>query len=198
MSWSNPTPQEAEDNYYYYKNRYNNAASEKALSERREANYNAQRTSTINQMNSVSSQKLNFEKRLEQIGVIIKMLEGSTGINDVPSIIARGIQSVKRTDESYQTAIRLGGVAPAAFASIFDVKTVTGDANSSSALSKYKSEYARLQQAIADLQSQLASLSAAVDSLNSAIRSCNAEQASLRSSMLSSAYEMNHYKKYMD
>lgn len=198
MSWSNPSPQEAEDNYYYYRNRYNNAASQKASSERREANYINQKNSAVCQMNDLSSQKLNFEKRLEQIGNIIRMLEGSSGTNNVPSIIAKGIQAVTRTDESYRGAIRLSGVAPAAFASIFNVKTVESDPNSSSALAKYKSEKARLEQAIADLKTQIASLSSAIAGLNSAISSCNAEQASLRSSMLSSATEMNHYKKYMD
>jgi exonuclease VII small subunit len=196
MSWSNPTEQEAEDNYQYYKNRYNNYAAEKAASERREANYVSQRNQMTQRVNEYSSQKLNFEQRLEQIELIIRMLEGSTTVNDVPSIITNGIKSITRVAEIYPKAVIMSGVAPAAIGEIFKVKSVLEDLHSSAALEKYKSEKTRLETAIANLKQQIAAAEASIGSLNSAISACNAQQASCQSAMYSSAYEMNHYNRY--
>lgn len=198
MTWSNPSAEEAEDNYKYYKSRYNNAASQKSQLDQQAKNYARQKQDYANKMSEASSQKLNFEKRLEQIKDIVRMLEGNSPVNDIPSAIARGLKSVMQLNQIYPKAVAVAGVAAASIMDSFDVKTVTADPYSSSALTGYKNEAQRLEKAIIDLQNQINSMSSAIAALNSKISSCNAQSASLQKSMYSSAYEMNHYKKYMD
>ena len=139
---------------------------------------------------------LNFEKRLEGIENIIRMLEGAGG--NVPGVISKAISSIKKTDASYHQSIRMtGGSAEASLETVFRAKTVEEDYHSFAALQGYKAEKEKLEQSIAEIKSQIASLSSLVASLNSKISVCNAEQAALQRTMNSSAYEMNHYKRYM-
>lgn len=90
-----------------------------------------------------------------------------------------------------------GGVVAASLETAFAVKTVEGDHRSASALQVYKSEKTRLEQSIADLKSQIASLSSQISTLSKQISVCSTAQASYKNTMNSSAYEMNHYRKYM-
>ena len=199
MSWANPSPSEAEEQYSYYKNKYNNAAQQKRSSEIQEQNYISERSADVNKISSLRSDKINFEKRAEGIGKIIKMLEGASILNDVPSVISKAVKKLDETESSYRNSIRLsGGVAAASLATAFETRTVEADNNSANALQAYRNEKARLEQEIANLKSQIASLESAVAALTSKIAACNATQASLRVSMNSSAFEMNHYRKYMD
>ena len=75
MSWYNPTPDEATDAYTANKNKYADAASQLRASQRQEDNYRAAQRSAVAQQANLASQKLNFEKRLEGIQKIVKMLE---------------------------------------------------------------------------------------------------------------------------
>lgn len=200
MSWSNPTPEEAAESYSYYKNQYYNAASQKQASEKQEQSYISQKNSAASQISSLSSQKLSFEKRLSGIENIIKMLEGSGGwfSISVPSAIAKVTTALKKADDSYRNSMKLsGGAGAASLETVFETKSVEGDSRSASALQQYKAEKARLEQQIADLKTQISSLSSMISSLTSKINACNATQATLRSTMNSSAYEMNHYEKFM-
>lgn len=200
MSWSNPSPEEASEAYFYYKDRYSTAASQRSASIRQEESFVSQRSAASSQMSSLSAQKINFEKRLEGIENIIKMLEGSGGwfATDVPGAISKAVSSIQRADSSYHQSIKMtGGTAAASLETAFKAKTVEEDYRSSSALQGYKTEKARLEQSIADLKAQIASLSSLISSLSSKISACNADQAALQRAMNSSAYEMNHYKKYM-
>lgn len=201
MSWYNPSPEEAAESYSYYKNKYYSAASQKRNSEKLEQGYVSQRNSANTQLSSLSSQKVNFEKRLSGIEKIIKMLEGNGGwfSTNVPDAITKVVSALKKTDVSYRNSVRMtGGVAAASIETAFATQTVEGESHSASALQQYKSEKARLEQEIANLKSQISSLSATISSLTSKINSCNSTQAALRSTMNSCAYEMNHYKRFMD
>lgn len=80
MSWYNPSQEEATEAYAYYQNKYYNAASQRNASMRQEQAYVSQKSAATTKMNDLSAQKLNFEKRLEGIIKIIKMLEGSGGL----------------------------------------------------------------------------------------------------------------------
>lgn len=198
-SWSDPSPDEALEAYEYYKSKYYTAANQKRASERQEQSYLSEKRAANAELNSLSSQKLNFEKRLQGIENIIKMLEGNGGwfSVSVPDAIAKAQKSLSRADSSFRSSMRLsGGSGAASMETAFKTKTVDADAHSSSALAAFKSEKVRLEQEIASLKTQIANLSSMITSLSSKIQACNSTQASLQSSMNSYAYDMNHYKKY--
>lgn len=194
MSWSNPTIDEAEEAYSYYKNQYYNAANQRSASIRQENGYTSQRNAAKSQMNDLSSQKLNFEKRLEGIKRIIKMLEGS---GSVPSSISKALHTIKKTDESFKSAIKLDSGSGASIEESFKIKGVEEDGASAAALQAYKNEKTALEQNIDNLKKQIASLSEQISSLSQQISACQSVQVSLKKTMNSSAYEMNHYRKYM-
>ena len=199
MSWSNPSSNEAESAYYSAKNAYSNAANQKSASERAESNYISEKNSCASSIQSCQNEKRNFEKRIAGIGEIIKALEGSGGGGvDVPSGISKVNSAAGNADTSYRGSIKCAEITRADFNDVFKAKSVYEDANSSGALSAYKSEKARLEQAVAELEARIASLFASIDSLTSKIKSCNAAQASYSHTMSSAAYDMNHYKKYMN
>lgn len=200
MSWSNPTPEEAEQNYYYYKNKYYYAANQRNQSIKQEEKLVAEKNSASSTYNNLSNQKINLEKRLEALVRIIAMLEGTGGwlsVN-VPDVISKAVNSVTKADEEHRNSIRLsGGAAAASLVEAFKPKTVESDANSAAALAAYKSEKTSLENQISDLKTQIANTAAAIDSLNSKISSCNSLQADLKNVMNSSSYEMLHYQKFL-
>lgn len=200
MSWYNPSQEEATEAYSYYQNKYYSAASQYNASMRQEQAYISQKSAATTKMSDVSVQKVNFEKRLEGIIKIIKMLEGSGGwfATNVPSTISKASSTIQKTDTSYKHSIRMtGGIAAASLETAFAVKTVEGDFRSASALQAYKEEKTRLEQSIAELKSQIDFLSSKISTLSKQISSCGVAQASYKNAMNSSAYEMNHYRKYM-
>lgn len=200
MSWYNPTYDEAEDAYYYYKKKYYDAAEKKQSLKRDEQNYFLERNTKTSEISSLSFQKLNFEKRLEGIARIIKMLEGNAGwfSTNVPAAISKVVSSLSNTEASYTNSIKvLGGAACASLENAFETKSIENDSHSASALQQYKSEKAKLEQELSNLKSRIAALSEEITSLTNQINSCISTQASLQSSMYSFAYEMNHYKKFI-
>lgn len=194
MSWSSPSVDEAFEAYSYYKNQYYNAASQREASIRQENRYISERNVAKNQMSDLSAQKHNLEKRLEGIKRIIKMLEGS---GSVPSSISKVVRTVKKADESFRMAVKFDNGSAVSIESAFRIKSVEEDSHSAAALQTYKREKNALEQSIENLKRQIASLSELVSSLTSQINACNSMQASLKRTMNSSAYEMNHYRKYM-
>ncbi len=200
-SWSNPTPEEAQEAYSYYKRKYNQAASQKRDSERQEQEYLAQKDSAARECSSLSTQRLNFEKRLSGIQELIKMLEGSGGwfSLNVPEVIAKAQKSLAQTDASFRSSVILtDGIGAADLCAAYETKTVAGESHSASALAAFRAEKTRLEQEILRLKERIAQLSALVDDLNRKVRNCNATQSQLRSAMNSYAYDMNHYKRYID
>lgn len=198
-SWSNPSQDEAEEAYQYYKSKYYNAAAQKRESEKQEQSYIEEKNSSIAERDSAQNQKLNFEKRVEGIEKIIKMLEGNCGwfSANVPEAITKAQQSLSRTDSSFRSSMRLSGAGgTASLETAFKVKTVEDDSNSTSALTQFRAEKARLEEEISNLNRQIENLSSMISSLTGKINACNAEQESLRSAMNSYAYDMNHYKKF--
>lgn len=200
MSWANPSPSEAAEMYSYYKHKYEDAANQKRASERLESSYVSQKNSAVSQLNAASSQRVNLEKRLEGVERIIKMLEGSGGwfTSSVPEAIDKAKSKLKQADSSYRSSIRvIGGTTAASIETAFAIKSVEEDPNSANALSEFKKERTRIEQAITELQSQINNLSSLISSLTSSINACNQTQASLQSAMNSYAYDMNHYHGFM-
>lgn len=200
MSWANPSPSEAAEMYSYYKHKYEDAANQKRASERLESSYVSQKNSAVSQLSAASSQRVNLEKRLEGVEKIIKMLEGSGGwfTSSVPEAIDKAKSKLKQADSSYRSSIRvIGGTTAASIETAFAIKSVEEDPNSANALSEFKKERTRIEQAITELQSQINNLSSLISSLTSSINACNQTQASLQSAMNSYAYDMNHYHGFM-
>lgn len=200
MSWANPSPSEAAEMYSYYKHKYEDAANQNRASERLESSYVSQKNSAVSQLNAASSQRVNLEKRLEGVEKIIKMLEGSGGwfTSSVPEAIDKAKSKLKQADSSYRSSIRvIGGTTAASIETAFAIKSVEEDPNSANALSEFKKERTRIEQAITELQSQINNLSSLISSLTSSINACNQTQASLQSAMNSYAYDMNHYHGFM-
>ena len=198
-SWNNPSEEEAEEAYAYYKSKYNSAASQKRSSERLEQTYVSEKKNAVSQRNQLREQKLDFEDRLEGIKKIIEMLEGRGGwfTANVPDTITKVQRSLKTADSSFRSCVKLtGGVSAASMETAFAVKTVEADSRSASALQEFRRERDRLEGEILELNRRINSLSDQISSLTSKINSCNSEQSSLQRSMNSFAYDMNHYKKY--
>lgn len=199
--WNYPSESEAEEACDYYKRKYENAAYELRTAERKQQEYNSQKSSAVSQKNSKLEKKLNFEKRLEGIERIIAMLEGTGGlfVENVPETIRKAQKSLAKTDESFRASIRLSGGNPApSFEDAFETKTVEADAHTAAALQAFKMEKNRLQQEIADLNAQISSLSDLIDSLNRKINSCIDYQAEMRSRMNNFAFDLRHYRKILN
>ncbi|MBQ8298177.1 MAG: hypothetical protein IJX77_10395 [Ruminococcus sp.] len=199
MSWINPTPDEAADGYYASKRKYSEAASQRYASQRAEEGYRAERSRTLGAIASCASDKINFERRIEDLEKIIGMMQGTGGFfsEDVPGAISTANSSLAQADNSYRSCIKCDSLAAPDMTDIFRNKAVEEEQNSASALQGFISEKARLEQAVIELQAQINALSAAVDTLSQQIRSCNAEQASLSKIMAGSAYDISHYRRYM-
>lgn len=199
-SWNNPTEDEAEEAYDYYKAKYNSAASQKRSSERQEQTYISEKKSAVNKRDQLRDQVLNFEDRLEGIDKIIAMLEGTGGwfTANVPEAISKTQRTLSKADGSLRECIKLtGGAAAASMETAFAVKTVEGDYRSAAALQAFRSERERLSGQLQELNNQINSLSEQISTLSGKISSCNSQQWDLQRSMNSYAYDMNHYKKYI-
>lgn len=199
MSWWNPSQNEAADEYYASKSRYNQAANQRYASQRAEANYRSQRAQSMDKISECRSDKLNFERRVKDIAAIIGALEGTGHLfsADVPGTISSYNKSGETASNSFRDSIKNSDVPAANLAEIFRGKSVEEDANSSAALNEYKAEKARLEQALRDLENQINSLRNSVDTLTRQISACNIEQIHLRRVMVTSAFDMSHFRRFM-
>lgn len=200
MSWYSPSQEEAEEAYYYNKSKYYNAANERSAYYNYEQDCISQKNQAKSEIKDLSSDKVNFEKRLEGIEKIIKMLEGTGGpfSTNVPEAISKAASSIQKADSSYKKSIKMtGGTSVASLENAFSIKSVENDPNSAAALEAYKAEKVNLEQKIANIKSEISTLSDTIDSLNSQISYYDSMQASLKRTMNSCAYEMNHYQKFL-
>lgn len=204
MSWNNPSPEEASNAYYSSKSRYSNAASQRQAAARAESNAAAERSKAQREIAACQTDKLNFEKRIEDIRHIVAALDGTgTGPlvasigSDIPALIAGLNSSVQETDGAFRSSIVCPDIPAAQFYEIMRSKSVGDDSFLSDALQKFRNEIARLQQALAALAAKINSLNAIVSDLNVKIRNYQAAQADWGRVMQSSAYDMNHYRSYM-
>lgn len=203
MSWYNPSQDEAADEYYSSKNRYTNAANQRYAAARAAESCCAEKTQALSAINSCQIDKLNFERRIEDIRQIVYALEGGAGSlvsaigADIPTLISRFNKSVEQTDSSYRGSIFCRDIKPISWCGVFQNKNVGDDSLLSGALEMFKNEITRLENALRDLEVQMNNLHRMVDELTSKINMYTVEQDHCRSIMISSAYEMNHFKLYM-
>ena len=128
--WYEPSQQQAEEAYCYYRNKYNRAATQKRESERKEQKYVSEKQAAVSNKNTLSAQKMSLEKRLEGVERIIKMLTGTGGwfTANVPETIKNAKKSLSEADQSFRSSIKLeGGSAPANLEMIFATETVIGN-----------------------------------------------------------------------
>ena len=105
--YKNLTENEAAEGLSASRKRYREASEQYDAARREADQYAAERDAARREMAGYSSQKLNFEKRLEQVNDLIGVLDGSGGRlvgiigSDVPSLISvtpAGIVTVVRPD----------------------------------------------------------------------------------------------------
>lgn len=205
MSWYNPSQDEAADEYYASKSRYMNAASQRNSSMRAAIACTMEKAAVAGIIGTCTSQKLNFEKRIEDIRTIVGAIEGNGGGNilissmggDLPNIISAFNASVGDADMSYHGSMKCSDITPANLSEVFRSKSVTEDSWLSNALTMFKNEITRLEQALQDLQNQINTLNDLTDELTSKINVYNAETISCRRIMVNCAFEMKHFRMYM-
>lgn len=205
MSWYNPSQDEAAEEYYASKSRYANAANQRASAAKAAENCYYEKSQALSAIESCKNDKLNFEKRIEDIQTIIGAMEGSGGGSslisamgaDLPTILNQFNDSAQQTDSSYQGSIKCPDFIAASFLDVFKNKGVIEDTLLSGSLEMFRNEMQRLQEALQNLEQQMDQLSGLVGELTSKINMYQVEQADWRKVMVSSAFEMNHFKNYM-
>lgn len=205
MSWYNPSQDEAAEEYYASKSRYANAANQRASAAKAAENCSYEKSQALSAIESCKNDKLNFEKRIEDIQTIIGAMEGSGGGSslisamgaDLPTILNQFNDSAQQTDSSYQGSIKCPDFIAASFLDVFKNKGVIEDTLLSGSLEMFQNEMQRLQEALQNLEQQMNQLSGLVEELTSKINMYQVEQADWRKVMVSSAFEMNHFKNYM-
>ena len=121
MSWYNPSQDEAADEYYASKSRYMNAANQRSSSMRAATACTMEKAAVAGIIGTCTSQKLNFEKRIEDIRTIVGAIEGNGGGNilissmggDLPNIISAFNASVGDADMSYHGSMKCSDITPA-------------------------------------------------------------------------------------
>lgn len=205
MSWYNPSQDEAAEEYYASKSRYANAANQRASAAKAAENCSYEKSQALSAIESCKNDKLNFEKRIEDIQTIIGAMEGSSGGSslisamgaDLPTILNQFNDSAQQTDTSYQGSIKCSDFIAASFLNVFKDKGVIEDTLLSGSLEMFRNEVQRLQEALQNLEQQMNQLGGLVGELTSKINMYQVEQADWRKVMVSSAFEMNHFKNYM-
>lgn len=196
MSWFNPSEDEAREEYYYYKRKYNSAYNSLRSSERTEENCISIRSSAQKKAEAAKNEKKNAEKRLKELREILKLMEGGGWGNNAPRAIEENNKVVKNADEGYKKCIRSTDISAASINDAFQTEAVDQNPGSAQALKAFKDEINRLEQSIKELQTKISNETARAEEMRKQINQCNREQSSYRSQMNSATYNMNHYKKY--
>ncbi|RHQ57363.1 hypothetical protein DWY36_12905 [Firmicutes bacterium AF25-13AC] len=198
MSWWNPTEEEAQDQYYYYRGKYNDALHDKQYWERQEENSREQLRQIDSRIVDCKAQKKSNNKQIEEIKRIIAMLEGNSMSSvNVPNVIETANSTIKDMNESFKKSICVSGVNAADLEIAFGVKSVQQDMHSAQALELLHTEKIALEQLNEQLDSQMTTLDANMDSLKRQITQCNIQQNQIRKDMYSYAFDMNHFRKFM-
>ena len=192
------TKDQAAENFFNARDTYTKAATEKAYWANQEENARNAKNYAAAQISSSRSEKINFEKRLQGIRDIIKMLEGGGFFStDVPATIRDANTTLTSTNDSYHKCIRLSEGGAADMENVFQAQSVPDDQNSGRALEEFKAAARELDAAIKDLERRIANLEGQMGELTKKINACSAEQASLRKTMWSSSYDMLRYRSAM-
>jgi predicted nucleic acid-binding Zn-ribbon protein len=145
----------AEENYYYYKGKCEDAYMDKQRAK--------------SEVSNCRSQALNFEKRLEGIRKLISMLEDDSSSSGVAFSVDRANSKLDSTDGSFRECIQCKGVPCADLNAAFKVPSVVDEPNSMRALELLKREEAYLDQSLRELDQKINRLYDDIDSLTQSI-----------------------------
>lgn len=199
MSYWNPTPDEAYDQYYYNKRKYEQAYSQQKTLDRQRSSLENQQAYQKDNIKNLRNDKLNFEKRLKGLKDIIDKLESSGGMfkKTVPASISATDRLITEMANAYERSIVVTGISRSDISNAFKVKQVSAHHASSSALQEYKVKYAELQTAIENVNKSINNAENEIRSLKSRISDINDMQRQLRMSMRNYTMNMNHYRSYI-
>ena len=194
MGWNNCTQTEAQDCYDAAKSRFNNAAEEYTSAGKKLGACEDAYKRTSAQADSMRSDKLNFEKRVEQIGDVIRDL-------DVEGRVNTDIQEANRfagvVEENFAESIICSGVNCPSITQALKTPFVSENRFSLNALNELRKEKARLEQAIRDVNAKLNALEQEMEALNKQMNALVQVQADMKKVIGASIYDMAHFKKYM-
>lgn len=193
MKWNNCTQEEAQEAYDYAKSRYQNAAEEYLYNKKKLDSYYSSCSGLSNQTESMRSEKLNFEKRIAQIGDILTLLADGGKVDDA---VDRANKAAKVAEAAMAQTIVCSGVNSPSLSSIFRCPTVSENTHSMTARTELNKEKSRLEQALIDVNAKLNALELELQQMTSQMNSLAAMQNDLSRTMKACSYEMNHYKKY--
>ncbi len=194
MSWRNPTKKEAEDAYGSAKSRYANAAESYIQNNRQLESCYADYKSCNSKLSSAKSDKISFEKRIEQIEEVIRMLSDDGVVDEA---VDKANVAAQRAEEAVEKNIVCEGIKSPSIGSIFKCPKVSENQYSAEAVSELKKEKARLEQALTELDSKLNSMEQEMEALTSKMNSLTSIQTDLSKTMKSCSFEMQHFKKYV-
>lgn len=192
--WYNCSQSEAQDGYDTAKQRYNNAAYELSQTKSRYESCLKEYSSQRQKLDSASRDKINFQKRIEQIENVIKMLSEGGDINDA---VENANSAAKKAEEYLSGSIKCSGINSPSISKTFGCRKVEEDPDSANALAEFKKEKSRLEQSVAEVESQLRAMEEMVDNLRKQVTGLETMQHSAQRTMKMSAYEMSHFKKYL-
>ncbi len=194
MKWNNCSKEEAQEAYDYAKNRYQHAA-ESYLSDKKqyEACYSEYK-SYSSKLDSVRSDTINFEKRIEQMDDVLKMLNSGGAVEDAANAAN---SSLKTAEEDLSKSLKHYSIPSPSISKTFECVPADRQLDSLSAIRVIEKEKRRLEQALADLKSKLRSMEQETDALTKKMNSLASGQADLSKKMKQYTFEMNHFKKYV-
>lgn len=194
MGWNNCTQAEAQDCYDAAQSRFNNAAEEFISAGKKIHGYGDVYRQTAAQAESMRSDKLNFEKRVEQIGDVIRDLdvEGRVNTDIYESNRFAGI-----VEANFAESIICSGVNCPSITQALKTPFVSENRFSLNALNELRKEKARLEQAIRDVNAKLNALEQEMEALNKQMNALVQVQADMKKVIGASIYDMAHFKKYM-
>ena len=193
-TWYNCSQSEAQEGYDTAKQRYTNAATDYSQLKNKYDSCVSEYNSEKQKYDSASVQKINFQKRVEQIEEVIKMLSEGGKVNDA---VAEANNAAKKAEAAMSIAVQCSGINSPSISSSYKCRTVEEDPDSANALAEFKKEKSRLEQSIAQVESQLRSMEEMVDNLSKQMSTLDAMKGAAQKSMKMSAYEMSHFKKYL-
>lgn len=193
------TSTNAEEMYYYSKNKCEEAIYGRNVARQNEVNACNQKRQVNQELSGCKSDKINFEKRIESLEKIIKMLEGQSGIfsTNVVKSIEDANKYSKKADDSFIQCIKSDSQTSASISEAFKTKSVTNDTDSNNALILFKNEKDRLEHELENINRKMDNLELELNQINKNIQSFQIEQRDLSRSIMGYSYQMMDSKRYM-
>lgn len=195
MSWSNPTPEEAQEAYDDAKSKYESAAEDYFRYKNEYETYDASLSSAKLQQNAATVTRDLYQKRLEALDDIIKMLQP---MGDMDMKVLGVTTSAQMTEMLMKGSIYCDGVNAPSIGDFFRSYSVANNTHSAQALELIKKERNRTQINLDEAQARMNSVGGTLEELISKGQAAYDSMNAAQKTMKSCAYEMEHYKKYLD